>query len=162
LLAADASTYVRFVPNANWNGTVLSGITFRAWDQSSGAAGATGDTTVNGGITAFSSATASADITVNPLNDARLGSSNTVTTTEDSASPFAGVRFGVSCPSDVPANALLNVKIATLPGAGTRTDGGVAVSAGQFVTRADVAAGNLVFTPAANANGPACASFTFQ
>ncbi len=33
LLAADANTYVRFVPNANWNGTVSTGITFRAWDQ---------------------------------------------------------------------------------------------------------------------------------
>ena len=36
LLAADANTYVRFVPNANWNGTVSNGLTFRAWDQTSG------------------------------------------------------------------------------------------------------------------------------
>jgi hypothetical protein len=38
LLTDNANTRVRFVPNANYNGTV-SGITFRAWDQTSGTAG---------------------------------------------------------------------------------------------------------------------------
>src|SRR6185369_10255112 len=69
LLAADANTRVRFVPSLNYNGTV-SGITFRAWDQTSGTAGSTADVTSNGGITAFSSATATASITINPVNDA--------------------------------------------------------------------------------------------
>jgi hypothetical protein len=51
LLAADA--YVRFLPSAGFNGGEL--LTFRAWDQSSGANGDTGvDTTLNGGETAFS------------------------------------------------------------------------------------------------------------
>ncbi len=70
LLIADTNTYVRFVPNANWNGTVGSGLTFRAWDQTSGTAGLTADTTTNGGSSAFSSATASASITVSAVNDA--------------------------------------------------------------------------------------------
>ena len=43
LLAADANTSVRFVPDANWNGTVTNGITFHAWDQTSGTAGGTAD-----------------------------------------------------------------------------------------------------------------------
>ncbi|MCA9063581.1 MAG: cadherin domain-containing protein, partial [Planctomycetaceae bacterium] len=43
LLAADATTAVRFVPNANYNGTVSNGLTFRAWDQSAGSNGATVD-----------------------------------------------------------------------------------------------------------------------
>lgn len=68
LLAADANTLVRFVPNANWNGS--TGITFRAWDQTSGTAGGTADASVNGGATAFSSASASSAITVAPVNDA--------------------------------------------------------------------------------------------
>ena len=59
-------------------------------------------------------------------------------------------------------NALAAVKITTLPGAGSLTDNGVAVTAGQFVTVADINAGKLVFTPAANANGAGYASFTFQ
>src|SRR4029079_10737339 len=69
LLTDNANTRVRFVPNANFNGTV-SGITFRAWDQTSGTAGATANTTTNGGTTAFSTATATASITVNSVNDA--------------------------------------------------------------------------------------------
>ena len=70
LLAANASTYVRFVSNANWNGTVANGLTFRAWDQTAGSAGGTINTNANGGNTAFSAATASAGVTVNPVNDA--------------------------------------------------------------------------------------------
>ncbi|HEY5930349.1 MAG TPA: DUF4347 domain-containing protein, partial [Burkholderiales bacterium] len=45
LLAADGNTFVRFVPAANFNGAVNNGLTFRAWDQSSGTAGATANTT---------------------------------------------------------------------------------------------------------------------
>src|SRR5262249_9489273 len=66
LLAADASTRVHFVPNLNFNGTVSNGITFRAWDRTTGSNGGTADVTVNGGSTAFSSATETAAITVNP------------------------------------------------------------------------------------------------
>ena len=44
--------------------------TFRAWDQSSGSAGALADTSVNGGQTPFSTATDSASITVTSVNDA--------------------------------------------------------------------------------------------
>ena len=62
-----------------------------------------------------------------------------------------------------PANALLAVKITTLPGAGTLTDNGVAVTAGQLRSSvADITGGLLKFTPAANANGSGYASFTFQ
>src|SRR5436189_206451 len=46
--------------------------------------------------------------------------------------------------------------------AATKTNNGVAVSAGQFISVADITAGKLVFTPAANANGSPEASFTFQ
>ena len=36
------------------------------------------------------------------------------------------------------------------------------MTAGQFVSAADINAGKLMFTPAANANGTAYATFTFQ
>ena len=51
---------------------------------------------------------------------------------------------------------------ATLPGAGTLQNNGVNVTTGQFVSLADINGGKLRFTPAANANGNAYASFTFQ
>ena len=50
----------------------------------------------------------------------------------------------------------------TLSGAGSLTNNGVLVNAGDFVSAADIAGGKLVFTPAANANGAGYASFTFQ
>ncbi|MGE5608133.1 MAG: Ig-like domain-containing protein, partial [Bacillota bacterium] len=87
LLAADAGTRVRFVPAANWNGTVSSGITFQAWDQSSGAAGTTADASSSGGNTAFSSATATASITVNPVNDAPVAKDDAYSMTGDTSFP---------------------------------------------------------------------------
>ncbi len=66
LLAADASSRLYFQPNANWIGTVPNAITFRAWDRTSGAAGGTANVTSNGGTTAFSTATDTASLTVNP------------------------------------------------------------------------------------------------
>ncbi len=66
----DADDKIRFVPNADWNGAVNPGITFRAWDETTGTSGDTGvDTTTNGGTTAFSTATETAAITVNSIND---------------------------------------------------------------------------------------------
>jgi VCBS repeat-containing protein len=65
----NASAKVRFVPtDADWFG-VDSGITFRAWDTTSGSNGGTANTSSNGGSTAFSSTTATAGITVIDVND---------------------------------------------------------------------------------------------
>jgi hypothetical protein len=95
LLAADASTCVRFVPGADWSGTAVLGLTLRAWDRSSGTAGGTASTTTNGGTSAFSAATASAGITVNPVNDAPTGSPvMTGTPTEDQT--LTAVTSGIS------------------------------------------------------------------
>ena len=70
LLAADAGTRIYFQPNANFSGPISAAITFHAWDQSSGAAGTKASTTTNGGTTAFSSATDTADITINAVDHA--------------------------------------------------------------------------------------------
>ncbi len=69
LLAADANTRLYFQPNANYHGTLASAITFRAWDQTSGSNGALADTTSSGGTTAFSTATDTASLVINPIND---------------------------------------------------------------------------------------------
>jgi len=119
-------------------------------------------TPLNGGSTAFSAATASSSITVNRVNDAPVGTNNTVTTAEDAPYVFRAADFGFSDPLDTPPNALLAVKLTTLPGAGALRLNGIALTSGQFVSSTDIAAGNLVFTPAANATGAGYASFTFQ
>ncbi|MDB5674644.1 MAG: hypothetical protein JWM65_1626, partial [Sphingomonas bacterium] len=94
-----------------------------------------------------------------PANQPPSGADGTVTVIEDGSHAFATSDFGFT---DGDNNSLLAVEITTLPSAGTLTDNGVAVTAGQFVSAADIAAGHLVFTPAADANGTGYASFTFQ
>ncbi|MBD1938669.1 esterase-like activity of phytase family protein [Microcoleus sp. FACHB-68] len=73
LLAADANTRIRFIPNANYNG-VAGNITFRAWDGTTGTNGAAANITTlgTGGLTSFSTATETASIRVNAVNDAPL------------------------------------------------------------------------------------------
>ena len=69
----DSTDLVRFVPNANFNGSAT--ITFRAWDKTTGAAGNKVDASTSGGATAFSTATDTASITINAVNDAPTVSS---------------------------------------------------------------------------------------
>ena len=100
-------------------------------------------------------------ITVGEVNAAPSGADNTVTTATDTPFTFAAADFGFS-DSDSPANALAAVKIDSLPAAGTLALSGTAVTAGQEITAADLAAGNLVFTPAAGAHASPYAHFTFE
>jgi len=62
----ESSSFIRFIPNADyWGGS--NRIFFRAWDQTSGSNGQTGvNVLVNGGSTAFSTATESASVVVTP------------------------------------------------------------------------------------------------
>src|SRR5262249_56381810 len=49
LLAADANTRLYFQPNADFNGTIASAITFRAWDQTTGVNGGLASPAAHGG-----------------------------------------------------------------------------------------------------------------
>jgi hypothetical protein len=96
------------------------------------------------------------------VNDAPAGANTTVSAVEDLAYTFVTGDFGFSDPSDVPANNLAAVTITGLPGGGTLALSGVAVVAGQSVSAADIGAGKLKFTPAADANGAGYTSLSFQ
>jgi len=101
------------------------------------------------------------------VNDAPVGVDSAVTLLEDQGHVFAVGDFGFT---DTEGHALHSVRITTLPNAGSLTLDGSAVSAGQWISAADIAAGRLVFTPAANANnlqnpngaGAGYAGLTFQ
>jgi hypothetical protein len=67
LLAADADTRIRFVPQTDYSGTLDPAITFRAWDRTSGVNGGIANPGTNGGATAFSSGTETAAITVHAM-----------------------------------------------------------------------------------------------
>ena len=90
-------------------------------------------------------------------NTAPRASASSVTTNEDTAHTFAAADFNFT---DSDGNALASVTVVTLPTEGSLTLDGPAVMAGQSVPAADI--GKLVFTPAANGNGDAYASFTFR
>ena len=96
-------------------------------------------------------------ITINGTNDAPTASSNTVTFDEDTTHTFTAANFGFS---DVDSDdSLQSVTITRLPGAGSLTLNGSAVTADQEISASDI--GNLVFTPAANANGDSYADLQF-
>ncbi|SFU17467.1 Ig-like domain-containing protein [Mesorhizobium sp. YR577] len=99
-------------------------------------------------------------ITITPVNDAPAGTNRTVTIGEDTSFTFTAADFGFSDPNDSPNNTLAAVVITTVPSNGVLSLGGTPVTAGQVITAANI--GNLTWTPAANANGTALASFTFQ
>jgi hypothetical protein len=60
LLAPDSATRLRYLPNPGFSGNITSAFTLRAWDQTTGIGGLSGeyyDASANGGTTAFSTGT---------------------------------------------------------------------------------------------------------
>ena len=91
-------------------------------------------------------------------NAAPTSADRTVTTAEDTPYTFGSVDFAFADMDG--GDALMSVKVVTLPAAGSLALGGVAVTANQVVGTSDL--GGLAFTPAANAHGAGYASFTFK
>ncbi len=133
--AADINAFLstlRFVPNANWSGTVTITLTVeRSYLVRN-------DNDIS---------TQTFNVVVSPVADAPVGSNATLTTVEDTAITLTPDNFGFSDPSDTPANALSAVKITTLPTQGSLQLSGGAVSAGQEVSVTDIANGDLIYTP---------------
>ena len=133
---------LKFTPAANANGTGYDSFKF----------------TVNDG-SADSSVSSTMTIDVTAVNDLPTASDKTVTATEDTAFVFALADFGFS---DVESGAQLqSIAVTTLSSAGTLTLNDSAVTSGQSISRSDIEAGNLKFTPATNANGTGYDSFKF-
>ena len=123
------------------------------------AANVSGSVVISYSVADPSGASSTATVTVNVgSNNPPAGADATVTLAEDTAHGFASADFGFS---DTDAGqTLANVRIDTLPAAGTLTFNGAAVVAGQLIASTDLA--QLVFTPAPNGNGASYAGFTFS
>src|SRR5262249_3948713 len=126
------SSNTTLVPNANLS---LSGSGGSRTLQITPVANQSGTTTITVTVTATNGRTATDtfDLTVTAVNDPPAGTSNTVTTAEDTAYTFAAVDFGFTDPNDSPPNTLLAVKITTLPALGTLKNNNIAVNAGDFI-----------------------------
>ncbi|EHS53634.1 outer membrane adhesin like protein, partial [Rhizobium sp. PDO1-076] len=103
-------------------------------------------------------ATATITITVQGTNEAPAGINATVATDEDTSITLTAAQFGFT---DIENDGLSGIFIKALPGAGALTLNGSPVALNAFVSAADLAAGKLVFTPAANASGSGYASIQF-
>jgi hypothetical protein len=93
-------------------------------------------------------------------NMAPTGTSSTLTGTEDTPLALTTADFGYDDPEE--GHEMLNVKMTTVPAAGTLKLSGTTVTTGQSVSAANIEAGLLVFHPATNGNGTPYTSFTFQ
>ncbi len=132
-----ASKTIGYIPNANYSGA--DNFIVQVSDGSS-------------------ADTVTVNVTITPSNDAPAGADKTLTTLEDTAYTFAAADFGFT---DTDTGDMLSaVRIESLPSAGSLTLSLAPISAPLVITSANI--GNLAFTPAAQANGLAYASFTFS
>ncbi|MDX6585328.1 MAG: hypothetical protein QOI10_4512, partial [Solirubrobacterales bacterium] len=100
-------------------------------------------------------------VAVTDVNEAPAGADRTVGTNENTAYVFAAADFGFGDPDA--GDSMSAVRIDAIPVAGSLTLAGFGpVTAGQVVSRADIDAGNLQFTPATNASGAGYASLSFS
>ncbi|MEZ5902944.1 MAG: cadherin-like domain-containing protein [Alphaproteobacteria bacterium] len=149
ILLADIPN-LTFTPLADENGAGYDTFTFQVRDDGG---------TVNGGID-LDGTLNTMTIDVTSVNDEPDGTDNTLTTLEDTPYSFSGADFGLTDATDTPANALQSVIITTLPADGILELSGVAVTAGQEITAANIP--NLTFTPTLNEFGTGYTDFTYQ
>ncbi|MBZ2169515.1 DUF4347 domain-containing protein, partial [Marinobacter sp. F4216] len=113
----------------------------------------------DGGEDGAASATDTFNFNVTNVNDAPTAANNTITTNEDTVYTFTAADFKFS---DIDGDALASVQITSLESAGSLQLNGVDVTLNQVITKADIDAGNLTFTPVADANGTGYDSFGFS
>ena len=178
LLADNANTRLYFAPGLNYNGTSTSALTVRGWDQTSGTAGTKVDSSTNGGITAFSSATDVVDVSVTAVNDAPVlaDTALSITVAEDAGVPSGVVGSLVSSftggVSDVDSGAVKGIAVtASVETNGTwyyTTNNGTTwtavgtVNATSSLLLADNANTRLYFAPGLNYNGTSTSALTVR
>jgi hypothetical protein len=98
-------------------------------------------------------------VDVTAVQDAPTAANNTVTTNEDTTYTFTAANFNFA---DVDGDSLSHVQVTSLESAGSLQYNGSDVALNEVITKADIDAGLLTFTPAANANGAGYDSFQFK
>ncbi len=104
--------------------------------------------------------TGTATVNVVAVNDAPSGANKTLATNEDTQLTIVPADFGFTDVAE--GHAFNRVQITTLPATGTLKLNGVAISAGDFATKAQLDANQLTFDSVANASGSPYTAFTFQ
>ncbi len=160
LLSADANTRIYFQGNTGYSGTVGDGVTFRAWDGTSGTAGALADTSVNGGSSAFSSATDIAAITVAANNLPPVGVADRIIVSNNTfVTLSASALLGNDTDIDGYALALTGVSGASgITGLTLNANAGTI----SFTSNNNATSGSFQYTVSDGAGGSATASVTID
>ncbi|MBE9160631.1 putative Ig domain-containing protein [Nodosilinea sp. LEGE 06152] len=161
---------IRFSPDLNFNGTI--NLSYRAWDQTIGSLGSQADTSSNGGGTAFSSAIATSNLTINPVNDAPVTSApGAQSMDEDTVLAFPTATGNSISLSDVdagtaPVQLTLSatngkLQLESLDGLANVTGNGTTkITATGTLADLSVALNGLKLTPTVNFNGTAKLTIT--
>lgn len=159
LLAADSNTRIYCRPNTDVSGSFTNVITMRAWDQSSGTNGGTGDSTVNGGATAFSVVTDIVSMTVTGVNELPGATNMSAAETYTEETSLNLIDIVVSDIDQNPVTATLTLSSSTAGTLSTSTSGivtstfntgtGVWTASGDIPDVNNLLAG-LIFNPARN------------
>ncbi|WP_181359040.1 VCBS domain-containing protein [Vibrio mediterranei] len=144
-LAIEANGHYIFTPEAGFTGKVPN-MVYRVGDD--------GGTPVNDS----SQNTLSLEVKP-PAQHAPTVTPQTVTSDEDQSHTFTAAEFGYQ---DTDHDALNHITITQLPSHGLLTLNGLAVTANQQVSKADIDAGHLTFTPIQNQSGANYAHFEFR
>nr|WP_230853533.1 VCBS domain-containing protein [Vibrio harveyi] len=144
-LAIEANGHYIFTPEAGFTGKVPT-MVYRVGDD--------GGTPVNDS----SQNTLSIEVKP-PAQHAPTVTPQTVTSDEDQSHTFTAAEFGYQ---DADHDALNHITITQLPSHGLLTLNGLAVTANQQVSKAELDAGHLTFTPVKNQSGTNYAHFEFS
>nr|WP_157941929.1 VCBS domain-containing protein [Vibrio lentus] len=143
-LAIEANGHYTFTPEAGFTGKVPS-MVYRVGDDGGNPIGDSSQNSLSIEVTP-------------PLQHAPTVTGQTVSTNEDITRTFTTSEFGYS---DQDGDALQFVTISNIPSHGLLLLNGNAVTANQQISKADLDAGHLTFTPNNNENGANYAQFTF-
>ncbi|MEZ9554798.1 VCBS domain-containing protein [Vibrio splendidus] len=143
-LAIEANGHYTFTPEAGFTGKVPS-MVYRVGDDGGNPIGDSSQNSLSIEVTP-------------PLQHAPTVTGQTVSTNEDITRTITTSEFGYS---DQDGDALQFVTISSIPSHGLLLLNGNAVTANQQISKADLDAGHLTFTPNNNENGANYAQFTF-
>ncbi|MEZ8729481.1 VCBS domain-containing protein [Vibrio splendidus] len=143
-LAIEANGHYTFPPEAGFTGKVPS-MVYRVGDDGGNPIGDSSQNSLSIEVTP-------------PLQHAPTVTGQTVSTNEDITRTFTTSEFGYS---DQDGDTLQFVTISSIPSHGLLLLNGNAVTANQQISKADLDAGHLTFTPSNNENGANYAQFTF-
>ncbi|WGS63476.1 VCBS domain-containing protein [Vibrio lentus] len=143
-LAIEANGHYTFTPEVGFTGKVPS-MVYRVGDDGGNPIGDSSQNSLSIEVTP-------------PLQHTPTVTGQTVSTNEDITKTITTSEFGYS---DQDGDALQFVTISSIPSHGLLLLNGNAVTANQQISKADLDAGHLTFTPINNGNGANYAQFTF-